>query len=114
MTEDGQDGALSASPVSPDPPHTRTRRPPRRLLQIGALVVAGIVVVAIINSQRDTKPAMASKDVGSIVDKKVGAAVNTLQSAPAPGVEVYNSIRGPLVVIQAAQSGGAKAGTELG
>src|SRR4051794_31669244 len=114
MWEDGHDSGLSASPVSPDPPAARKWPPSRRLLRLGALAVAVVVVGAVIMAQRNPKPTMDAKDVGGIVDKKIGAAVSELQSAPAPGVDVYNAIRGPLVVIQAIQPGGAKSGSELG
>src|SRR5437879_2096776 len=82
-------------------------------------VIAAAVVVAVVGAgatvnELASRTTVCKRYVGAIVDSKVGAAVHTLQAAPAPGVDVFNAIRGPFVVIQATGPGSPKGGGELG
>src|SRR5436190_12290007 len=81
---------------------------------IAAALVVAVVGAAATLEELASRPTVSKRDVGAIVDGKVGAAVHTLQSAPAPGVGVFNAIRGPFVVIQATGPSSPKGGGELG
>src|SRR3954469_22884395 len=83
----------------------------RRWLWVAGLAVAALLVAVVVR-RIDSRPSVSKPDVGAIVDAKVGAAVQAIQSAPPPGVGVYDAIRGPLVVIQA--SGGSAGDADLG
>lgn len=75
--------------------------------------MAGAALLAV-NLRESSKPSVSKADVGGIVDQKVGKAVHDLQAAPPAGVEVYDAIRPPLVVIQAERPKSSKEGSGLG
>jgi S1-C subfamily serine protease len=77
-------------------------------------VVAVAAVGAFLIAKPDSKPAVDRNDVSGIVDKKIEAAVGQLQAAPAPGVSVYDAVRGSLVVIQGSGAAGPNGASELG
>lgn len=62
-----------------------------------ALAVAGVAWGLVHDS---SKPSVSKADVGKIVDKKVGTAVNDLKNQPAPGVVLFNQVRPEMVVIE--------------
>src|SRR5438552_10767832 len=95
---------------------TKGRGSGRRWLRwmIAVAVVVAVVGTAATVHDLASRPSVSKRDVGAIVDGKVGAAVHALESAPAPGVGVFNAIRGPFVVIQAVGAGSPKGGGELG
>jgi S1-C subfamily serine protease len=68
-----------------------------------------VLLLAVIGSivfNDSSKSSVDNKDVNGIVDRKVAAAIQNLQAQPAPGVGVYDTIRAPLVVVQATTNGG--------
>ena len=91
----------------------------RRWLTPWSIAIAGLSVACLalvwVDMRATSRPSVSNNQVGAIVDKKVGTAIGKLQAAPDPGVDVYNTIRGPLVVIEASHPGRAKEGdSDLG
>src|SRR3954467_11738609 len=100
---------LGASPETPSAPASTRWRPPKfsRRVWIRTAVVAILCAGIAAYAFRDTsKPASTKSDAAS-VDKKISSAIDKLQAAPAPGVGVFDTISGSIVVIQAKGVGGA-------
>src|SRR3954453_421641 len=95
---------------------TEGRGSGRRWLRwtIAAAVVVVVVGTVATFDELASRPSVSKREIGAIADGKVDAAVKTLQAAPAPGVGVFNAIRGPFVVIQAPGPSSPKGGGELG
>lgn len=103
-----------AAPAAPEPP-PRARRWPRWWpAGVAAVVVCAALIV--INQRVSSRPATSEADVNGIVDEKIGAAVEALQSQPPASVTVYQAIVPPLVVVEAQRPGGAggRSGTGSG
>src|SRR5437763_2921180 len=112
MTEGG--GVNEATP----PPSPSRRWDPRgwtprarRARFVTAAVVLVVAALVAVNLGTSSKPSAGKQDASAAVDKKIAAAVQGIQSAPPPGVGVYDAVRGSIVVIQAT---GAKDASELG
>src|SRR3954469_6992260 len=103
VASEGMPGGGSTG--EPAPARTRPRTVPAwaRRGWVRIAVTAVVFAVAFSVAQRISgKPSVdRQKDVGALIDNRVGAAVKQLQSAPPPGVVVYDAIRGPVVVIEA-------------
>lgn len=109
MTSGPPPDVPAPAPAAAAPPAPSTsRRGIRAGVAVACLlvVVAGVAAVGLWRS--GSRPAVGRADVGEIVDKRVDAAVRDLLARPAAGVEVYNQIAPPLVVIQAV--GGVREG----
>ena len=110
MTQEG-------TPAEAPPAPTSTRwRPPKlsRRAWIRTAVVAVLFAGVAAYVFRDTsKPPSTHTDAAS-VDKKISSAIDKLQGAPAPGVGVFDTIRGSIVVIQAKGVSGAWTAGDLG
>lgn len=103
--------ALPAAGTSPRP--EARRRGTRAALAVAAVVVTLGLAGAVTLAQRGGRPAVSRADVAGIVDERVDGAVRDLQAQPPPGVDVYDQIMPPLVVIQVA-GGGAEGGLGTG
>ena len=69
-----------------------------------ALVAAGVWV----GVRASSKSGLDSQQVGQIVDRRVKKAVNGVETAPAPGVDVFDQVQPELVIVQAQGSDGGK------
>jgi hypothetical protein len=65
-------------------------------------VIAGLVVT---NVRISGRPAVSTKDVNSIVNEKVNAALSQLQSAPSVAASVYGAVENGIVVVQSFRNG---------
>jgi len=79
-----------------------------RWVSLGLLVVVVAAGGVWVGVRAASKPSVDAKQVGQIVDKKVKTAVDDVESAPAPGVDVFASVRPELVIIQAEGADGGK------
>lgn len=70
-----------------------------------------LVALVMVDRRATSRPATSKADVNGIVDKKVNAAISDLQSQPPAGVNVYDEIRPPLVVVQADRPGRSDLGS---
>jgi S1-C subfamily serine protease len=77
-------------------PPRRSRRP----WLIGALVVIALVAVVMARRSSSSSEPDAQADLAGIVNGAIEKAIEDLQSAPAPSVEIYNAIVPSIVVIQ--------------
>jgi S1-C subfamily serine protease len=86
---------------SGDPEHsTPARRLPSRARIAAALVVTVAVAATSWWVLRDDTPPLDAADLGGIVDKKVGKALDDLKAEPAAGVGIYAAVRPGLVLIE--------------
>jgi S1-C subfamily serine protease len=76
-------------------------------------VVLALVASAVtwIGVRATSKGAVGKRDVGAIVDQKVGKAVTDLKALPPTGVGVYSTVRPQLVVIQTERPGSSSLGS---
>src|SRR4051794_13554804 len=88
-------------PPNPSPPRRR------RTTWVGLAIALALVASAVtwIGIRATSKPAVGKRDVGAIVDQKVGKAVTDLKALPPAGVGVYSTVRPQLVVIQTERPG---------
>lgn len=91
----------------------RGRRPRTRSILAAAALCATISLLAVYATWRSaSRPRVDRADVAAIVEERLDAAVRDLQAQPPAGVEVYNQIVPPLVLIQV--PGGADGGLGTG
>jgi S1-C subfamily serine protease len=107
---------LGAAPEAPPAPASTRWRPPKlsRRVWIRTAVVAILCAGVAGYAFRDTSKRASPKPDAASVDKKISSAIDKLQAAPAPGVGVFDTIRGSIVVIQAKGVGGAGTAGDLG
>lgn len=115
MRDGGAPADLRTSPPAPAAPEPPPRH--RRWLRwwpagvVVALVCAALVAT---NLRTASRPATSEADVNTIVDEKVGAALEALQAQPPASVTVYEAIVPPLVVIESRSGGGGRPGVGSG
>jgi S1-C subfamily serine protease len=98
---------------SPHPkPRTRPsgpRLPGTRLPLVAALATVAVLAVlagfVVTNVRIGGRPAVSSKQVNAIVNRKVSTAISQLEARPPPASTVYGAIRLGLVVIESKHQG---------
>ena len=105
-----------AAPAAADDPGPPARRPWwRRRSTLGAgavlLICAALLAIAL---RPASDPGPSAAEVNGIVEERVNDAINALQRQPPASVTVYETIRPPLVVIEAERPGSRGVGSGLG
>src|SRR4051812_9481890 len=111
MTQEGMPGE---APPAPAGRRWVPARPSRRVWIRTAVVAVLFAGVAAYAFRDRSKPARTTTSDAASVDKKISSAIDKLQAAPAPGVGVFDTIRGSVVLIQAKGTSGAGAAGDLG